>query len=115
MRRENDIKAPDGYVLGGIRRVRSDGTILFGRGWWQAPIKWAGEKVWVHESWERLDYGGETLMLEAAQPGFHIYEARCMKPPYTVLCERTERPDAKPGYRTPAHKAWHARRQHEGN
>lgn len=83
----NDIIAPDGYHLGGYRVVRKDGTILFNRGWWQAPLDWAGEKVWVHET---VDFG-----LEAAQPGLHIYEAQGMRPPHTVMCERTERPDAR--------------------
>jgi len=110
-RSENDIKAPDGFLLGGLRRVAKDGTILFQRGYWQAPIEWAGEKVWVHELWQSCGgFGGEKLFLEAAQPGLHIYEARCMKPqPYTVVCERTERPDAKPGYRNATHIAWHNR------
>lgn len=106
-RRDNyDIKAPDGYTLGGLRLVRKDGTILFGRGWWQAPTDWAGEKVWVHEEWDVDD----KLVLEAAHPGIHIYEARMMQPPYTVFCERTERADARPVYRHPDLKAWAQRR-----
>lgn len=96
-----DIKAPDGYTLGGLRLVRKDGTILFGRGWWQAPVEWAGQKVWVHEEW-----AGNELYLEAAEPGIHIYSARMMKPPRTVACERTERADAKPVFRTAANRAW---------
>jgi hypothetical protein len=111
MRRANDIKAPDGFLLGGLRLVRRDGTILFQRGYWQAPLEWAGEKVWVHEEWvnEPGHSGRDHLVLEAAAPGRHIYEARTMSPPHTVLCERTDRPDAKPGYRIPAHKAWATR------
>jgi hypothetical protein len=85
---------------------------LVKRGYWQAPKEWAGQDSWVHEVWERTGHGGEELFLEAAQPGIHIYEARCMKPPYTVICERTDKPDAKPGYRNAAHKAWAARNPH---
>jgi len=95
----NDIKAPDGYLLGGLRLVRSDGTILFQRGWWQAPKDWAGEMVWVHGQWGRL--------IEAAPPGVHIYSARTAGT--QVTCERTARPDAKPAFRRPDHKAWAAR------
>ena len=98
----NDIKAPDGYTLGGLRLVRGDGTILFNRGWWQAPKDWVGEKVWVHEA----DEGRSYTVLEAAHPGLHIYEARTLRPPHTIICERTDRPDAKPAYRLPHHKAW---------
>jgi hypothetical protein len=94
MRRDtNDIVAPDGYHLGGYRLVRKDGTILFNRGWWQAPLDWAGEKVWVHECW--TEEWPHDLVLEAAQPGLHIYEAQGMRPPHTVICERTKRDDAK--------------------
>ncbi len=102
----NDIKAPDGYTLGGLRRVRKDGTILFQRGWWQAPIEWAGEDVWVHEKWYSASgYGRETdIGLEVAPPGWHIYEARLAVS--AVLCERTDRPDAKPGIRNEHRKAW---------
>jgi len=109
MRRDNDIKAPDGYTLGGLRLVRKDGTILFNRGYWQAPVKWAGEKVWVHEEWvARGSYWrAEEIALEAANPGLHIYEARSMG--HTVICERTEKPDAKPVYRSASRKAWAAR------
>ncbi|MCR5875112.1 hypothetical protein LRS10_13520 [Phenylobacterium sp. J426] len=104
-RRDHDIKAPDGYLLGGLRRVRSDGTILFQRGYWQAPKEWAGQEVWVH-TLEPSSFDS----IEAAQPGLHIYEARCMKPePFTVRCGRTGRPDAKPAYRRPEHKAWATR------
>lgn len=98
MQRENDIKAPDGFLLGGLRRVRADGTILFQRGWWQAPKEWAGKDVWVHD-----EDGG----LEVAPPGMHIYTA--ISEGKTVLCQRTKRPDAKPGYRKSEHKAWAAR------
>jgi hypothetical protein len=105
----NDIKAPDGYVLGGLRKVRRDGTILFQRGWWKAPDKWAGEMVWVHETWVHVPGYGETLKIEAAHPGLHIYEARYMRPPHTVICERTDRRDAAAGYRKPEHKAWAAK------
>jgi hypothetical protein len=95
---DHDIKAPDGFLLGGLRRVRADGTILFQRGWWSAPKEWAGKSVWVHDA-----DGG----IEAAPPGVHIYTAQSKGS--AVFCERTERGDAKPGYRKPAHKAWHER------
>lgn len=95
-RRKNyDIKAPDGYMLGGLRIVRADGTILFQRGWWQAPKEWAGEKVWVHE---------EGLDIQAAPPGMHIYEAQLQRK--AVWCERTDRPDAADVFRNPVRKAW---------
>lgn len=107
MRRDDhDIKAPDGYLLGGLRLVRRDGTILFQRGYWKAPDEWIGEKVWVHEEWRRGEDGREHVVLEAAEPGLHIYEARGMKPPWTVICQPADRPDAKPAYRDPLHKAW---------
>ncbi len=107
-RRNYDIKAPDGYLLGGLRLVRADGTILFQRGYWQAPLEWAGESVWVHENWVSSNpsnhSGHEHLVLEAAPPGTHIYEARSRF--LTTDLERTDRPDAKPGYRHPSHRAW---------
>jgi hypothetical protein len=98
MKREPDIKAPDGYLLGGIRRVRADGTILFQRGWWQAPKDWAGEEVWVH-----CTHGGAGD-LEAAPPGQRIYRAQLDMT--TIFCPRTDRKDAKPGFRRPDTKAW---------
>lgn len=110
-RRDNDIAAPDGYVLGGVRTVRRDGTILFQRGWWQAPIEWAGERVWVHEIWRATEGGkhghGEELALEVAPPGLHIYDARYQQ--NTVRCGRTDRPDAKSAMRLPWHKVWQQR------
>lgn len=92
---EQDIKAPDGFLLGGLRRVRSDGTILFQRGWWKAPDAWIGQSVWVHDCEDGI---------EAAPPGMHIYTARLELK--AVFCDRTERSDAKPCYRNAAHKAW---------
>ncbi|TIN83071.1 hypothetical protein [Mesorhizobium sp.] len=102
MRDEHDIKAPDGYLLGGLRKVRSDGTILFQRGYWQAPKEWIGERVWVHEEWI-----GNNMVIEAAEPGLHIYTARSQRK--VVICEPAKRPDAKPAYRRPENKAWVAR------
>lgn len=107
MKNTNDIKAPDGYLLGGFRLVRKDGTILFQRGYWQAPKDWAGEMVWVHEHWSQTCYGKETLVLEAAPPGEHIYSARMAHT--QIICQRTKRPDAKPAFRRDEHKAWAAR------
>lgn len=110
-RRDNDIKAPDGYVLGGLRLVRADRSILFSRGFWgPTPESWIGYSVWVHEHWicghADAQYRPEHLVLEAAAPGMHIYEARTMQPPHTVMLERTERPDAKPCFRRAERKEW---------
>ena len=103
MRRDNDIKAPDGYLLGGLRLVRKDGSVLFQRGWWQCPVEWAGEMVWLHE-WS--DLWGNNIAVEAWPPGVRIWQHKIGE---TVILERTERPDAKPGYRRADHKAWHER------
>ncbi|MEI9428684.1 hypothetical protein [Mesorhizobium sp. Cs1299R1N3] len=100
-RRNNDIKAPDGFLLGGLRMVHADGTILFQRGYWQAPMEWAGQKVWVHCT----DSGAGDL--DAAPPGVGIYRARMDL--LAVSCPRTDRPDAKPGWRRADNKAWAAR------
>lgn len=104
-RAEHDIKAPDGYLLGGLRKVRADGTILFQRGYWQAPRDWAGERVWVHTEEDRQFPHAEYVA--AAPPGLHIFAAQCAM--LAVRCDRTARPDAKPAYRRPEHKAWAAR------
>lgn len=101
MTAENDIKAPDGFLLGGLRRVRADGSILFQRGYWQAPIEWAGETVWVHCT----DCGAGDL--EVAPPGFRLWEIGASERNY--FAPRTERPDAKPGVRNHVRKAWVAR------
>jgi len=102
MRERQDIKAPDGFLLGGERLVRQDGTILFQRGWWQAPKDWVGEYVWVHCS------DGGAGDLEVAPPGYHsFYRARSDRA--TIWCPRTDRADAKPGWRRADTKAWHAR------
>ena len=103
MARDHDIKAPDGFLLGGLRKVRSDGTILFQRGYWQAPKDWAGQDVWVHEGADMFGKG----TLHAAPPGMHIYRARMDR--IHVVCERTEKRDAKPGYRNAVNEAWAAR------
>jgi hypothetical protein len=95
-RRHNfDIKAPDGYTLGGLRLVRSDATVLFQRGWWKTPDGWVGERIWIHESHEGV---------EAAPPGYHIYEAQGKQIAVPLL--RTERPDAERGFRKASSKAW---------
>lgn len=104
MRKPNDIKAPDGFLLGGERCVRQDGTILFQRGWWQAPKEWAGEYCWVHCT----DSGIGDL--EVAPPGYSsIYRAQSDNA--TILCPRTRRPDAKSGARAMWRKDWEARHQ----
>jgi hypothetical protein len=104
MREHRDIKAPDGFLLGGERAVRQDGTILFQRGWWQAPKEWAGEYVWVHCT------AGGAGDLEVAPPGYSsVYAAQ--RDGKTILCPRTKRPDAKPGLRKPSLKAYFARLQ----
>lgn len=71
-RRDRDIKGPDGFLLGGIRKVRPDGTILFHRHYWQAPLEWIGENIWVHV----MD--GWAIRLEAAPPGMHVFDCRIM-------------------------------------
>lgn len=100
-KRENDVKAPDGFLLGGERRVRKGGVVLFQRGWWQLPEGFAeqGEYVQVHCT------EGGAGPLEVAPPGYNSFpHAVCDGK--TVLCPRTDRGDAKPGYRTKAHRAW---------
>lgn len=113
-KRDNDIKAPDGFLLGGLRRVRPDGTILFQRGWWELPAEvrsgFIGHNVWVHI--RDANGVGERLkgdVLEVAYPGLHIYKAAMMKPPHTVIAMRNKRQDAKPVYRNSVYKAWAAR------
>ncbi len=107
----NDIKGPDGYVLGGLRKVRRGGLILFNRGYWQVPdalmSTFEGEKVWVHEAWVGSLEGGYKIALEAANPGLHIYEARSMR--MTVICYGADKRDAKNIARSPHRKAWFAR------
>lgn len=99
MREVRDIKAPDGYLLGGERVVRPDGTVLFQRGWWQAPMEWAGEYVWVHCT------DGGAGDLEVAPPGYSsFYRAQLDR--VTIFCSRTGRPDAKLGWRNPTKLAW---------
>jgi len=76
MSRDNDIKAPAGYLLGGLRRVRSDGTILFQCGWWRAPDEWIGKEVLVHE--DELGSPGmrdRQVIIRAAPPGMYIATA----------------------------------------
>lgn len=114
MRDPHDIKAPDGYLLGGLRRVRKDGTILFQRGWWELPeevkANFVGEEVWVH-AYDPNPVGGRSMdaLLEVAAPGLHIYEAKSMRPPLTVMATRNDRPDAKAGLRNASHKEWSER------
>lgn len=105
-RRDHDIKAPDGYTLGGLRRVLKDRTIRFNRGYWgPVPQEWVGERVWVHEDSElQWPYTG---YLDVAPPGKHIYAARLDGD--AVRADRTARPDAKAGYRKAAHKEYAAR------
>ena len=105
MTRTNDIKAPDGYLLGGLRRVRSDGTIQFQRGWWKAPNDWIGQEVWVHE--DELGSSGmrdREIVIRAAPTGLYI--ATAILEGVAVVCHRTERPDAKLGWRDPTKLAW---------
>jgi hypothetical protein len=102
MTKEHDIKAPDGFLLGGVRRVRGDGTILFQRGYWAIPEadreRFIGEDVWCHiydKNGPGERHRGEAL--EVAEPGLHIYDAKSLRK--TVLAERTAKPDAKPALR----------------
>ena len=101
-RHEQDIKAPDGYTLGGMRRVRSDGTVLFGRQYWPVPNEWIGHRIWVHVA---DGYGCE---LEVAPPGQHIYKARIDG---SVQFIRDTVRDARHCYRRPENRAWAERRQ----
>lgn len=103
-KRENDIKAPDGYLLGGERRVREGGVVLFQRGWWQLPAGFAdrGEYVWVHCT------DGGAGDLEVAPAGYRCFWT-AQSDRKTVFASRTDRPDARPGYRRPEHKAWAAK------
>lgn len=104
MSNENDIKAPDGFLLGGLRRVHKDGAILFQRGYWQAPIEWAGERVWVHEGFASTT--DDSIALQAWPPGVRIWTQGAD----TVLCGPVPgRSDAKPGYRNPSNVARHNR------
>jgi len=98
MSREHDIKAPDGYLLGGYRRVHKDGAILFQRTYWQAPVEWAGERVHVHADEGSFDG------IHAAPPGSQIFHARWKG--YAEWCPALDRKGAKPGYRKPLHKKW---------
>ena len=102
-RRPADIKAPDGFTLGGLRLVRKDATILFGRSWWKVPDEWIGKNVWVHV----VDHLGEKI--EAAPPGLHIYDALSEHREQIFRPVRTDRPDAAPGYRRADYKAWASR------
>ncbi|NTF23546.1 hypothetical protein G6L37_34815 [Agrobacterium rubi] len=105
MVKQHDIKAPDGFLLGGVRRVRKDGTILFQRGYWAIPEadreRFIGEDVWCHifdKNGPGERHKGEAL--EVAEPGYHIFDAKSLR--MTVLAERTEKADAKPALRNPA-------------
>jgi hypothetical protein len=107
MASENDIKAPDGFLLGGLRRVRADRTVLFQRGWWgPLPVEWIGKKVWVHIQGQHF-YDGRGEFLQVAPPGAHIYQALLDRT--AVKVDRTDRDDAAPVFRDPVTKAWIAR------
>ena len=103
MKKEADIKTPNGYLLGGERRVRKGGVILFQRGWWKLPEGWAeqGEYCWRHCT------DGGAGDLEVAPPGYRSFEHAAYDRK-TILAPRTDRADAKPGYRLKAHKGWKA-------
>lgn len=99
--RDHDIKAPDGYLLGGERRVRAGGVILFQRGWWQLPDGFAqqGEYCWV------LCTDGGAGDLEVAPPGYRCFFTAASDG-VTIRAPRTERADAKPGYRLKHTRRW---------
>lgn len=100
--RLNDIKAPDGYLLGGLRKVLKDGTVLFQRGYWgPAPADWIGRRVWVH------CLASDPMTIEAAPPGYSLHEIGAVRRNLRLF--RTDRPDAMPGYRRAAHKKWGGR------
>jgi len=73
-RKNTDIMAPDGYLLGGERVVRKGGVILFQRGWWKLPDGFAreGDVCWVHCT------DGGAGDLEVAPPG-SSYIAACIR------------------------------------
>jgi hypothetical protein len=103
-RSEQDIKAPDGYLLGGLRKVLKDGTILFQRGYWgPCPAEWIGERVWVHEH----SIARETS-IRAASPGCSLWSEDSHRT--NLILGPADKPDAKPGYRTAHAKAWSARK-----
>lgn len=102
-RSEQDIKAPDGFTLGGMRKVRADATLLFGRRYWRCPSDWIGKRVWVHVT------DGWGTGLEAAPPGIHIFDARALKGDErerSVVLVDANKPEAKPCYRRPENRAW---------
>lgn len=100
MKNEPDIKAPDGYLLGGFRKVRRDGTILFHRMWWKCPDDWIGKYVQVHVN------DGMTLNdIEAAPPGKRIYKSIQLLESITLY--PVDRPDAKPAFRKYTMRARH--------
>jgi len=115
VRKNHDIKAPDGYLLGGLRRVRLDGTILFQRGWWELPnevkARFVGQDVWVHidENFGANSTSRGEIVLEVAEPGLHIYSARSQSK--IVIADRNDRPDAKSGIRAEYRKEWAKRMQ----
>ena len=82
-----DIKAPDGYLLGGLRTVRNDGTLLFHRMYWQCPKEWIGERIWVHVT--------DMMMLneiKAAPPGQHIFSCDFRN---HIFLKPANKPDAR--------------------
>lgn len=96
MGHDHDIKAIDGYLLGGVRSVRADGVIFFARQYWQAPMEWAGKRVWVHN----LDADAVFDAIIAAPPGSDgIYAAR--RDGTAVKLGMVGRADAKRVIRTP--------------
>lgn len=103
-RRDDDIKAPDGFLLGGYRKVRRDGTVLFHRRWWKVPDEWVGLSVHVHV----LDC--YAIDIEVAPPGTRVWDRDEHNQHVNVRPEIVDRPDAKPSYRTAHAKAWHARK-----
>lgn len=100
MGRDNDIKAPDGFLLGGYRKVRRDGTILFHRRWWRLPAEWIGERVHIHV----LD--GYAIDIEVAPPGRTVWDRDPTGQDVNLRPSPVDRPDAKPGYRNSHHIAW---------
>jgi hypothetical protein len=95
---DSDIKCPDGYLIGGMRKVRADGSILFQRCYWQAPKEWVGLYIWVHAATDSFDF------IDGAPPGYGIYESILNRTSIELLL--IDRPGAKPGYRLAWKKAW---------
>lgn len=83
---DNDIKAPDGYLLGGLRLVRKDATLLFNRVYFDCPKSWIGQRVWVH-----VDDAITLDSISAAPPNKSLFgDWRA-----NIRLHRSKKPEAK--------------------